>query len=230
MVVYFSMYLARANLECRDAGVLLSTSIYQAMASVDGEHSIPISDSTVDLFDEFLMSQIVYRKALNTIELGSGCGIVGIAFAERLPNCKVLMTDLPEAKEIIHRNIALSRPAKGSTLQFLCLNWEKELPVPVMSEVFDVILVADCTYNSCSIPALVCTLSALVSHSPNAHVIVAHKPRHESESVFFEHMLSAGFCQLVCVDRVLPGESLDFKNQLPAAVTVYVFHRPVSCD
>ncbi|KAL2857171.1 putative methyltransferase-domain-containing protein [Aspergillus pseudoustus] len=147
------------------------------------------------------------RSPLHVIELGSGCGIVGIALAELLPQCSVLLTDLPEVEEIVSKNIAAAQPARSSDLQYRPLEWEEELPNDLFKPpTVDLILVSDCTYNADSLPALVSVLSRLVKLSPHALILVALKRRHESESIFFNLMKSAGL-ESLSTDRMnLPSQ------------------------
>ncbi|RAL08930.1 protein N-lysine methyltransferase family protein [Aspergillus homomorphus CBS 101889] len=143
---------------------------------------------------------------LHAIELGSGCGIVGIALAELLPECSVTLTDLPEVEEIVTKNIAVARPAQSSALQFQTLDWDEALPKDLCSGSVDLVLVSDCTYNADSLPALVSVLDRLLQMSPDAVILVALKRRHESETIFFELMRSAGLCNLHLDCMQLPSE------------------------
>lgn len=127
-------------------------------------------------------------RKLAIIELGSGCGIVGIGLAQMLPNCQVLLTDLQEAEEITTRNMEASTLPESSSVSFRVLDWEAAVPASVKDKNFDLILVSDCTYNSDSIPALVNTLCRLVKTSPAAVVVVSMKFRHSSERIFFNLM------------------------------------------
>ncbi|KAM5434363.1 hypothetical protein McanMca71_007540 [Microsporum canis] len=131
------------------------------------------------------------KSHFNVIELGAGCGIVGIALAQFLTECSVLLTDLEEVREIVSRNISMSKPAAGSTLDFQVLDWNDSIPGSISGRQYDIVVVSDCTYNSDSLPALVDTMAALVDWSPQAIIIVALKRRHESEAVFFELMRCA---------------------------------------
>ncbi|KAL4754169.1 hypothetical protein BDW72DRAFT_148415 [Aspergillus terricola var. indicus] len=144
---------------------------------------------------------------LNVIELGSGCGIFGIALAELLPQCSVLLTDLPEVEEIITKNITVAQPAHASKIHYRPLGWEEELPDDLFgNQSIDLILVSDCTYNADSLPALVSVLGRLVNLSPHAVVLVALKRRHESESVFFDLMQSASLHDLHSHHMQLPSQ------------------------
>ncbi|KAL3465541.1 putative methyltransferase-domain-containing protein [Aspergillus heterothallicus] len=148
---------------------------------------------------------------LRVIELGSGCGIVGIALAKLLPKCSVLLTDLPEVEEIVSKNIAAARPALSSTLQYRPLEWEEELPDDLFdTPSIDLVLVSDCTYNADSLPALVSILRRLANMSPHVLILVALKRRHESESIFFDLMKSAGLDTLNLDRMRLPSQYDDY--------------------
>ncbi|KAL5341301.1 putative methyltransferase-domain-containing protein [Aspergillus crustosus] len=151
--------------------------------------------------------QAEHSSPLNVLELGSGCGIVGIAIAKLFPQCSVLLTDLPEVEEIVSKNIAAAQPAHGSKINYRPLEWEEEIPDDLFdTPSIDLIFVSDCTYNADSLPALVSVLSRLVQLSPHALIVVALKRRHESESVFFELMQSAGLHDLHLHRMELPSQ------------------------
>jgi methylase of polypeptide subunit release factors len=89
----------------------------------------------------------VHRAArLRVLELGTGCGMVGITIASIMDGAHVLLTDLSEAQEIVERNILRAHTAKGSTLAFQELDWDAELPSDLSSHL-DLVIAADCTYN-----------------------------------------------------------------------------------
>ena len=87
-------------------------------------------------------------------------------------------------------------PTSRKNMSFEVLRWEEALPPEIQKAVYDVVLLADCTYNAGSAPALVETLAAIASRSCQTLIIVATKPRHPSESIFFELIEAAGI-QLV---------------------------------
>lgn len=136
------------------------------------------------------------KKAVRAVELGAGCGIVGIALAQLLPRCHVTLTDLPEVDEIVSRNMQAARLPPGSALDFQVLDWDEKPSHTVFGETLDLILVSDCTYNADSLPALVRVLGYLTDASPRALVLVSLKRRHESEAVFFELMQASSFSVL----------------------------------
>ncbi|KAI4659628.1 uncharacterized protein J4E79_006163 [Alternaria viburni] len=134
--------------------------------------------------------------------------MVGIAIAQTVSNSKVLLTDLPEAREIVERNIDSAVKAPGASLAFMKLDWDAELPgeVQTSSEPLDLILAADCTYNPDSSPALVKTLARLSRANPKVRIAIAMKMRHSSEAVFFKLMSDAGFLETDKMEFPLPGD------------------------
>ncbi|GFF28307.1 UPF0665 family protein C23C4.06c [Aspergillus udagawae] len=149
---------------------------------------------------------------LHAIELGSGCGIVGIALAQLLSHCSVLLTDLHEVEEIVMKNIAVARPAPSSQLRYQPLDWDEKLPSDLCDGHIDLILVSDCTYNADSLPALVNVLDRLVQMSPDAVVLVALKRRHDSEEVFFSLMDSVNLFSLHKDTMQLPSQHDQFDD------------------
>ncbi len=164
------------------------------------------------------------------LELGSGCGIVGIGFAQLYHNCDVLLTDLPEAMEILDFNITRARPAFRSKLSKVTLNWDDDLPMAVAKAEYHLFLVSDCTYNSDSIPALVRTLHALSGKSPKASILVSMKVRHTSESIFFDLMDDAGFRITEEARLPMPDRHRSAVGQELEAIQIYIFHTAQSLD
>ncbi|GAM86381.1 hypothetical protein ANO11243_043950 [Dothideomycetidae sp. 11243] len=165
-------------------------------------------------------------KRLNVIELGCGCGIVGLGLAQTVPDCDVLLTDLPEVDELVKRNIATANLAISSRIDFASLDWESPLPATIASRTFDIILAAECIYNSDSIPSLVSTLHALISRSPKAIAVISTKFRHESEKVFFELATKAGLLQSSHVNVPLPGYPGTGYGDFSTDINIHVLHGP----
>jgi hypothetical protein len=116
------------------------------------------------------------------------------------------LTDLPEAEEILKKNIARASLRKNETqsLGFEVLDWDEEVPKHL--DKLDLIIAADCTYNADSSPALVKTLFSLATISPKAVIAIAMKKRHSSEDVFFDLMEAAGLKTRSTRVLALPGD------------------------
>jgi predicted nicotinamide N-methyase len=143
---------------------------------------------------ERTLASATYRR-FNVLELGCGCGIVGIAMAQTIPDCTVTLTDTPEVEQLVSRNIAGMQPAMSSQVTFEPLDWEAAIPEKIREKFLDLIAVADCTYNPDSAPDLVRTIVALTSRSPRAIVVVSMKKRHPSEAIFFELMAATNLVE-----------------------------------
>ncbi|KAI9724527.1 MAG: hypothetical protein M1812_000595 [Candelaria pacifica] len=153
---------------------------------------------------------------LRILELGAGCGIVSLSLAKQLPNSRILLTDTSEAQALTNRNIDsfLSSSPTISTISFEILQWEETIPEKVAKLNFDLILVADCTYNPSSVPALVTTLSALIRRSSHPLIVIAMKVRHESEKNFFDLMAKAGLKEVGHTIVQLPGAFEDSEEKV----------------
>jgi predicted nicotinamide N-methyase len=145
-----------------------------------------------------ILEKTLSSPALKILELGAGCGIVGITLLHVLPSpSQILLTDLPEATSILSCN--LSRPVLGlspstaSKITHQVLDWSLPLPSNVATTKWDLVFVADCTYNPDVVPDLVQTLGRIADGNPGVRVCVAMKIRHESEMVFFDLMEEKGF-------------------------------------
>jgi hypothetical protein len=116
--------------------------------------------------------------------------MVGITLSTFHPNAScILLTDLPAASEILTHNLSL-RPSPVIT--HAVLDWSAP-PSPTLTATrWDLLLVADCTYNPTVVPDLVATLRS-AAHAPLATVLLAMKVRHDSEMVCFDLLARAGF-------------------------------------
>ncbi|CAD6441633.1 48c010b0-de8a-43df-aca0-5dd7c0698a46 [Sclerotinia trifoliorum] len=176
-----------------DAGLVLSSYLSSLRNSSKPVGSLPT-------LEKFLSTQ----QDINILELGAGCGIVGITLAKLFYDriSKILLTDLPEASEILEKNISTMTPKSDSSLRCSCshqvLDWSMPLPEDVRGETWELVVVADCTYNPDVVPDLVQTLTRVRDGNSGMLILLAMKVRHDSEMVFFELMEKEEF---VVVER-----------------------------
>ncbi|TVY20536.1 UPF0665 family protein [Lachnellula arida] len=181
-----------------DAGLLLSAYL-ASISDPSSKKALPQLPS---------LQQTLSQKDLAIIELGAGCGIVGITLSTlfRKQISQILLTDLPEASEILTQNLAsLSSSSSSSSsnnpnpnpnskkISHQVLDWSSPLPQNISETKWDMVVVADCTYNPDVVPDLVQTLVRLGAASAEMLVLLAMKVRHDSEMVFFELMVQGGF-------------------------------------
>jgi precorrin-6B methylase 2 len=167
----------------------------------------------------------VKRKSLlNVLELGAGCGIAGIALAQTIPNSAVYLTDLPEAQDMLQKNVDIAKPAEGSSLRLGLLEWGSEITNETLPNRIDLVLISDCTYNADSCSALVQTLVDLAQHSKGLKVLLAMKRRHDAEAAFEYMMNRNGFHALECTKLAVPHRESNTDSTRPM-VEIYLYER-----
>ena len=169
-----------------------------------------------------VLKDTLNQKDINILELGAGCGIVGITLSTILRNPQILLTDLPEAVEILTNNVTLlsSRKPKHQVL-----DWSEPLPPNVQFTKWDLVVVADCTYNPDVVPDLVATLGRIAAGNSQVLVLLAMKVRHESEMVFFELIDREGW--VVREKVILPLLVLGAEAE---QIEIYVFGQKASTE
>ncbi|KAJ5162017.1 hypothetical protein N7492_007409 [Penicillium capsulatum] len=115
-------------------------------------------------------------KPLRALELGSGTGLVGLAFAAlRGKSASIHLTDLPEIVPNLAHNTALNVELLTSTEATVTtgvLDWSViPAPSPSAEERYDVILAADPLYSSEHPKLLVQTVGSWLSRGLDARVI-----------------------------------------------------------
>ncbi|EPS43109.1 hypothetical protein H072_2947 [Dactylellina haptotyla CBS 200.50] len=157
------------------------------------------------------LEPIFSKSQIQVLELGAGCGLAGLALHAVMPKATVTVTDLPITAEITSRNIELFTQAAQGPIQirYEPLDWDESLPSWCSSTTYDLILVADCTYNTESIPYLVKVLDELCTISPDVTIFLAHKVRHDSEEMFFEMAKERGLVKTEQLVFEMAGDTVD---------------------
>ena len=175
------------------------------------------------------IAKLIQRSArcgLRILELGSGCGIVGLQISDICSTSDVLLTDLPQAMDnldynVEHANLKSSR----ALLTTEVLNWDHPLPQVVANQPKDLVIVSDCTYNPDSIPGLVKTLSSVAETSPDVLTVISLKRRHDSEGLFFDLMAAADFFETGYTAIPLSDQHKKETGQEFEVVEVYTYRR-----
>ena len=161
---------------------------------------------------------------ISILELGSGCGITGLHIADLCSRSTALLTDLPDAIEILDRNVEFAQSvSSGYKLATAALDWNAPVPEMVAKQRFDLVVLSDCTYNSDSIPGLVKTLSSIARNSPHTFIVISLKVRHDSEAIFFDLMARANFIRAEHTAIPLPDRCRSQTGQDLEVVEIYVY-------
>ena len=211
-VLPWAILVACLTYDVRDAGLALVAFLSSLVL-----HPRPTSD----------LAKLLQRSStqgLSVLELGSGCGITGLQIADLCSGSTVLLTDLPEAMDILNRNVQFAQPISSvGKVTTTILDWDEPLPQVIAKQRFDLVILSDCTYNSDSIPGLVRTLSSVATSSPDALIAVSLKARHDSEAIFFELMAGAEFIETEYTVISLPDRYRRETGQDLEVVGVYVY-------
>ena len=169
-----------------DAGIILSAALTCNSLSI--------------LPDELQQSlrPMFFDREMKILELGTGIGILGVSIATAFPSATVVMTDLLDAQSLVDENTRLNSKNHSQLMRnasFRALDWE-ERPFPqwTMMEKFDLIVMADVTYNTATFIALTDTLEHLLrTGSKGAKVLCCGKRRHDEEEGFWRLVQEKGF-------------------------------------
>ena len=119
------------------------------------------------------------------LELGSGCGLAGMAFA--LKGCHVVYTDLPEL--VPHLSLNVERNLGRSNI--VAFDWTEALPKRLQETHFDIILATDCVYHSHLVAPFLAALRAV--SSPTATLLLVYERRDHLVIADFEDQLKKSF-------------------------------------
>ncbi|KAL8937166.1 MAG: hypothetical protein Q9216_004564 [Gyalolechia sp. 2 TL-2023] len=171
-------------------------------------------------------------KQCTILELGTGCGLVGLVLGSLIQNSRLILTDVNERSlKLATENAKRSREVFNCVWECRFLDW-KEPDKFTFDGHLTFIVASDCTYNPDSIPHLAHTISDLAQRSADLHkeapspqVIVSTKNRHPSEAIFFELMSKAGFKQKEHMTVPMHDQYREFVGEELELVEVYVFER-----
>lgn len=150
------------------------------------------------------------QLAKHVIELGSGCGLAGLAAAAL--GADVVCTDIADvANGVLAANAARNRESLRGKLEVAVFDWQ----VPSHLAKFELVLAADCVYNLKSVLPFVSAVSAVIQPKLGK-ALVAHKRRHKNVDEALVHAFEQANFRLkeIPYDRQDP----DFCNKL---VTIF---------
>eukprot|EP00397_Hematodinium_sp_SG-2012_P060552 GEMP01079019.1.p1 GENE.GEMP01079019.1~~GEMP01079019.1.p1 ORF type:complete len:249 (+),score=67.36 GEMP01079019.1:97-843(+) len=129
------------------------------------EHTGGIIWETSYILASYLMEQLTDQPSV--LELGAGCGLLGITLAAAKKARSVVVTDQPIALDNLKRNVERN-PHKG--LSAAALSWgQKELPV---DETYDVICGTDVVFNKALVEPLLETIWRVFHATSVAYLLI----------------------------------------------------------
>jgi hypothetical protein len=154
-------------------------------------------------------------RGYRVLELGAGCGVVGIA-AAALGAQSVLMTDLPYVLPLLQSNIDCNRhlitPDSNSMECCECDWYQQPLHPRIVDFSPQVILLADCVWLQELVEPLLTTLHSLVTKDTNGshsghdvHVLISYQRRGKGTHEAFWKGLRELFSSIEFIDTVAIG-------------------------
>lgn len=174
------------------------------------------------------------EKQHKILELGTGCGMVGLVLGSMSQNSRLILTDEDDdSLALATENAQKSREVFNSVWECRSLDWREPHRFSLDGNL-GLIVASDCTYNSGSIPCLVQTISDLVQQSnemhkesPTPRIIVSTKRRHPSEAMFVELMEKSGFDQLEHATIPMHDRHRESMGMELEVVDVYIYERRI---
>ena len=170
--------------------------------SLGGGHGATVWDSAIVLAGHLVLAGQSGGQGKHTcrgkrvLELGAGCGLVGLA-ASTLSASEVVLTDLPRELKLLRRNVEhnkLRKPGRECLVSVAELDWEDVCRCGDSADVkgtFDLILGADIMYDRSIATALAATIRMFSSH--DTVVLIAHEHRkHCVDRSFLESFENCG--------------------------------------
>jgi predicted nicotinamide N-methyase len=162
------------------------------------------------------VARLVRNKTI--LELGSGCGIAGLAAAFAGAK-KVYLTDRKEVLSHLRDNVEINRhdiPA-NSTVVVEELEWGKDLdPLRFDRDAIDVIIASDCMYWASLYDRLVMTLLSL--SAPKTLILLVHQTRRRAvERTFYDRLSQYFVISRVCQLDAAPQPAFSIVRKQPSA-------------
>ncbi|KAJ2062881.1 hypothetical protein IW146_009656 [Coemansia sp. RSA 922] len=107
-------------------------------------------------------------STLNIVELGSGCGLVGIAL-HRLGARRVVVTDQHRMMKVLTKNVERGK-SKGEIFAAE-YDWDKGSEDSVLREAVDLVVVSDCIYHEEVVPMLVGAMKEVCQSRADGKVV-----------------------------------------------------------
>jgi predicted nicotinamide N-methyase len=130
----------------------------------------------------YLHTSALWAEPRRVLELGAGCGTVGIAAALANPGCTVVLTDKPEVVDHLRANIEANAPALAAARARVCalpLVWRRAAVPPELggagewesvaaaggAAAFDIVLACECVYELSLLRALLDTMERAMAQA-----------------------------------------------------------------
>ncbi|CAH8358109.1 unnamed protein product [Eruca vesicaria subsp. sativa] len=163
-------------------------------------------------------SSLLDFRNRRAVELGTGCGVAGMAF-HLLGLTEIILTDMAQVMPALKHNLKRNKAALGKYLKTSIVSWSNRDQIAALNPPFDLVIAADVVYIEESVGDLVAAMGALVKD--DGVVLLGYQVRSvEADKLFWE------MCGVVFEVEKVPHGDLHPEYAYEEA-DVYVFRKKV---
>ncbi|KFK31660.1 hypothetical protein AALP_AA6G142200 [Arabis alpina] len=161
-------------------------------------------------------AEIFDFRRRRAVELGTGCGVAGMAF-HLLGLTEIVLTDIAPVMPALKHNLKRNKAALGKSLKTSIVHWKSMDQISALKPPFDIVIAADVVYIEESVGQLVTAMEVLVAE--DGVVLLGYQIRSpEADKLFWE------LCDVVFNIEKVPHEHLHSEYAYEET-DVYIFRK-----
>ncbi|ESQ44586.1 hypothetical protein EUTSA_v10003267mg [Eutrema salsugineum] len=163
-------------------------------------------------------AELLDFRRRRAVELGTGCGVAGMAF-HLLGLTEIVLTDISPVMPALKHNLKRNKAALGKSLKTSIVYWNNKDQISALNPPFDLVIAADVVYIEESVGQLVTAMESLVAE--DGAVLLGYQIRSpEADKLFWE------LCDVVFKIEKVPHEHLH-PEYAYEETDVYIFRKKV---
>ncbi|KAJ4878224.1 S-adenosyl-L-methionine-dependent methyltransferases superfamily protein [Raphanus sativus] len=161
-------------------------------------------------------AELLHFRRRRAVELGTGCGVAGMAF-HLLGLTEIVLTDVVQVMPALKHNLKRNKAALGKLLKTSVVSWSNRDQISALNPPFDLVIAADVVYIEESVGQLVAAMESLMKE--DGAVLLGYQIRSpEADKLFWE------LCDAVFRIEKVPHEHLHAEYAYEEA-DVYIFRK-----
>lgn len=172
--------------------------------------------SAIDSSSPNPYAELLDFRRRRAVELGTGCGVAGMAF-HLLGLTEIVLTDVVQVMPALKHNLKRNKAALGKLLKTSVVSWSNRDQISALNPPFDLVIAADVVYIEESVGQLVAAMESLMKE--DGAVLLGYQIRSpEADKLFWE------LCDVVFRIEKVPHEHLHAEYAYEEA-DVYIFRK-----
>ncbi|CAN7091371.1 protein N-lysine methyltransferase METTL21A [Brassica rapa] len=166
-------------------------------------------------------AELLDFRGRRAVELGTGCGVAGMAF-HLLGLTEIVLTDMVQVMPALKHNLKRNKAALGKYLKTSVVCWNNRDQISALNPPFDLVIAADVVYIEESVGHLVTAMESLMKE--DGAVLLGYQVRSpEADKLFWE------LCGVVFEIEKVPHEHLHPEYAYEEA-DVYIFRKKAKSE